>query len=109
MLKATKVRVYPTPEQCGALAFQFGAVRWIYNFTLNWRSEAFKAEGISISKRQTLDNLVSLKREEDTAWLKGADSQALQQSLMHLDMAFQRFFKKQGRYPRFKCKTLDLT
>lgn len=104
MLKATKIRLYPTTDQCAALAFQFGAMRWIYNFALDWRSEAFKAEGISISKRQTLDRIVSLKREEETAWLKRADSQALQQALMHLDDAFKRFFSKQGRYPRFKSK-----
>ncbi len=104
MLKATKVRLYPTVDQRKALAFQFGAMRWVYNFSLNWRSTAWRENGESISKRQTLDRLVDLKAAEETAWLKEADSQALQQSVMHLDVAFQRFFKKQSRYPRFKSK-----
>lgn len=104
MLKATKVRLYPTIDQRKAFAFQFGAMRWAYNFALNWRGTAWKEGGESISKRQTLDRLVELKAAEETQWLKDADSQALQQSLMHLDMAFGRFFKKQGRYPRFKNK-----
>ncbi len=104
MLKATKVRLYPTVDQRKAFAFQFGAIRWAFNFALNWRGTAWKENGENITKRQTLDRLVELKATEETKWLKEADSQALQQSVMHLDIAFQRFFKKQGRYPRFKSK-----
>ena len=104
MLKATKVRLYPTSEQKSALAFQFGAVRWVYNYALDWRSGAWKERGENITRRMTLDKLVKLKREEATAWLKDADSQALQQSLMHLDNAFDRFFKKLARYPQYKNK-----
>ena len=104
MLKATKVRLYPTSDQRRELAFQFGAMRWAYNFALNWRRVAWAERGERVTKRMTLDRLVELKRSEDTAWLKEADSQALQQSVMHLDHAFSRFFKRLGRYPRFKSK-----
>lgn len=104
MLKATKIRLYPTSQQESLLSIQFGAVRWIFNHSLNWRSEAYKQDQTSISKRQMLENIVVLKKQSDTEWLKQADSQALQQSVMNLDLAFQRFFKNQGRYPRFKSK-----
>ena len=102
MLKATKVRLYPTSEQRRSLAFQFGAMRWAYNQALQWRREAWKEKRESITRRMTLDRLVEWKRAEGTEWLKEADSQALQQSVMHLDVAFSRFFKGQCRYPRFK-------
>lgn len=104
MLKATKVRLYPTVDQKKALAFQFGAMRWVYNFALHWRSEAWKESGENVTKTQTQSELVDLKASEETKWLKEADSQALQQSVKHLDDAFRRFFKKRGRYPRFKNK-----
>ena len=104
MFKATKVRLYPTPDQYRALTFQFGAMRWAYNFALRWRHEAWSERRERITKRMTLDRLVALKAAEETAWLKEADSQALQQSVMHLDDAFRRFFKGLGRYPRFKSK-----
>ena len=104
MLKATKVRLYPTAGQRKALAFQFGAVRWVYNFGLDWRSKAWKERGEDITRRMTLDKLVKLKREDETEWLKDADSQALQQALMHLDDAYRRFFRKQSRYPRHKTR-----
>ena len=104
MLKATKVRLYPTIEQKAALAFQFGAARWAYNYALDWRNRAWKENGQRVTRRMTLDKLVELKREEVTAWLKDVDSQVLQQSLIHLDNAFDRFFRKQSRYPRHKMK-----
>ena len=104
MLKATKVRLYPTAGQRKALAFQFGAVRWVYNFGLDWRSRAWQERGEDVTRRMTLDKLVELKREDETAWLKDADSQALQQALMHLDDAFSRFFRKRSRHPRHKTR-----
>ncbi|MCY4287844.1 MAG: RNA-guided endonuclease TnpB family protein [Aestuariivita sp.] len=104
MLKATKVRLYPTPDQCQSLAFQFGAMRWAYNFALNWRQAAWSESSERISKRMLLDRLLDLNVAADTQWLKAADSQALQQSVIHLDAAFRWFFRRQGGYPRFKSK-----
>ena len=102
MLKAIKVRLYPSAEQEKALAFQFGAVRWIYNFALEWRRKAWAETGARVTRRMTLDRLVELKAAEETTWLRDADSQALQQAMIHLDDAFGRFFGKRGRHPRFK-------
>lgn len=104
MLKATKVRLYPTTEQQAALSFQFGAARWVYNYALDWRGNAWRERGENVTRRMTLDKLVELKADADTAWLKDADSQVLQQSLMHLDTAFERFFRQQARYPKYKSK-----
>jgi putative transposase len=39
-------------------------MRWAYNFALNWRSTAWKEQGESISKRQTLDRLVAKAHEK---------------------------------------------
>ena len=104
MLKATKIRLYPTRAQRNALRFQFGAVRWVYNDTLALRQRLWREHRQSISKRMTLDRLVELKKLQQTAWLRDADSQALQQAVMHLDDAVQRFFNKKARYPKFKTK-----
>ena len=49
-------------------------------------------------------DMVRLKKDPDYAWLREADSQALQQSLRDLDTAYQNFFKGRGGYPRFKSK-----
>ena len=104
MLKAVKVRLYPTPEQEKALAFRFGAMRWAYSHALEWRQTAWKERGKRVTRRMALDRLVGLKVTEGTEWLRDADSQALQRSVMHLDDAFRRFFSGQARYPRFRSR-----
>ncbi|MGH7889855.1 MAG: RNA-guided endonuclease InsQ/TnpB family protein, partial [Thermodesulfobacteriota bacterium] len=55
------------------------------------------------------DELVSLKKEEKTVWMRDIHSQVLQQALKNLDFAFQNFFQnvqkgKKPGFPRFKCK-----
>ena len=46
-----------------------------------------------------------MKKTEEYGFLKEVDSIALQQSLRHLDMAFQNFFKQlKTGFPRFKSK-----
>jgi putative transposase len=42
--------------------------------------------------------------KEAYPWLKDADSQVLQQTVLNLDRAFQIFFAKRARYPRCKRK-----
>lgn len=73
MLRANKARIYPSSEQRQILAFQFGAVRWAYNFALDWRSRSWKENGEHVSRHQMLVKLSSLKNSEETAWLKQAD------------------------------------
>ncbi len=42
MLRATKVRIYPTPEQAEFLHAQFGAVRFAYNKALHLKKHAYR-------------------------------------------------------------------
>ncbi len=103
MYRSVKVRLRPTAEQRKELTNQFGAVRRVYNLTLEWRTEAWE-DGKSIGLRETQRNLAVLKKQEATAWLKTADSNALQTSVAHLDVAFKRYFKKLSRHPKFKSR-----
>ena len=48
--------------------------------------------------------LTALKKEKDKLWLNDVLRVPLEYSLRHLDSAFEKFFKKQGGYPRFKKK-----
>lgn len=102
MRRGYKVRIYPNEEQVAILSNQFGAARWIYNFCLEWRSSAWKDSKQSVSKNKLIIKIADLKKSPETEWLKAADSQALQQSVINLDRGFQSFFSRRGRYPRFK-------
>ena len=107
MLKATKVRIYPTPEQVGFLNRQYGAVRMVWNKALAIKTHYYKVREQNLSPRKDLKPLlVTAKKSRKYSWLKEADSIALQQSVINLDKAFQNFFnpKLEARFPRFKSK-----
>ncbi len=44
MLKAYKYRIYPTNEQKEYIAKTFGCCRFVYNWTLAYRKEAYEKE-----------------------------------------------------------------
>ena len=100
MNKAIKYRLYPTKKQTEYFLKCFGCCRFVYNQALNWRMAAYKADGTSLNYNDTALGLTALKHQ--FAWLKEADSIALQQSLRNLDKAYDSFFKKNGRFPKFK-------
>jgi len=107
MLKATKVRIYPTPEQADFLNRQFGAVRFVFNKALHIMSSRYKCHGQSLNAKRDLKPLLAVaKKSRRYHWLKNFDSIALQQGVINLDQAFQKFFdpKLTNKYPRFKRK-----
>ncbi|XKH60662.1 transposase [Halomonas sediminis] len=102
--RAYKERLYPTPEQSVLLAQSFGCVRFIWNNTLAFRTEAYQQHGESVSHSVAEKRLVDLKAEY--TWLGDVSSVILQQTLRDQKAAFDNFFnpKLQARYPRFKRK-----
>ncbi|MGP9551755.1 MULTISPECIES: RNA-guided endonuclease InsQ/TnpB family protein [Halomonas] len=107
MLIATKVRLYPTPEQAAFLNAQFGAVRFVYNKALHIISTQYKRHGTKLRAKKDLKPLLAVaKKSRKYHWLKDYDSMALQQACINLDRAFQNFFNPQlkARHPKFKRK-----
>jgi len=107
MLKATKVRIYPTPEQAEFLNRQLGAVRFVYNKALHIISSQYKRRGLKLKVKKDLKPLLAVaKKSRKYYWLKNFDSISLQQACINLDKAFQSFFdpKLPARYPKFKRK-----
>jgi putative transposase len=102
MLTATRIRLYPTPEQQQRLAVQFGCARWVWNDALALTQQTYRETGKGLSYHALAVRLPKLKQEFE--WLKDADSQVLQQSLQNLALAFDGFFGKRAKYPRFKAK-----
>jgi len=97
----------PTRSQEQSLNRLAGARRWVWNWGLARWKETYAATGKSISLKQLSAELTALKEKPETAWLKEADSQSLQQVLNDLHRAFTNFFEKRARYPRFKSKKRD--
>ncbi|HXX94863.1 MAG TPA: transposase, partial [Planctomycetota bacterium] len=99
-----RFRFYPTDPQRRKLARVFGSVRFVYNWALRLRSDAYRNEGRSLSYPETSALLTVLKKEPDHAWLYEISSVPTQQALRHLQTAFVNFFEKRAAYPSFKKK-----
>ena len=107
MLRATKVRIYPTPEQAEFLNAQFGAVRFAYNKALHISRHMYQRHGVSLRPTRDIKPLLAVaKKSRRYSWLKEYDSLALQQAVINLDKAFANFFNKKLKAgpPVFKSK-----
>ncbi len=102
--KAYKYRFYPSDEQKRILSHTFGCCRYVYNWALRQRTDAYYQHGERLYYEGTAGRLVTLKKQEETMWLTDVSSVVLQQSLRHLDTAFRNFFEGRADYPTFKKK-----
>jgi putative transposase len=102
--RALKYRFYPTDEQKQILAQTFGCARFVYNWGLRLRTDAYYQEQRRLYYNDLSTMLTQLKKQEETKWLVAASSVPLQQALRHLDRAFLNFFEGRGKYPVFKKK-----
>lgn len=102
--RSYRYRFYPTDGQKEQLARSFGCSRFVYNFFLKVRTDAYCERGENVNYHKTSVLLTSLKKHEDFKWLKEVSSVILQQTLRDLDRAFTNFFSGRSGYPVFKNK-----
>lgn len=102
MLKAIKIRLYPTKEQVTYINKQLGCCRFVYNQCLAYRKDSYEKESTSISSSDSINHIVDLKSEYE--WLKEIHSKVLQQSVRDMNKAYDNFFKLHKGYPKFKSK-----
>ncbi|MFC3290555.1 RNA-guided endonuclease InsQ/TnpB family protein [Modicisalibacter luteus] len=89
-----------TTGQAEFLNRQFGTVRFCYNTGLRIMSHRYKRHGQSLSAKHDIKKLLPVaKKSRQYGWLRDADSMALQQALINLDKAFQRFFDPKQAAP----------
>ena len=103
MLRAYKYIIYPTDEQKLLLAKTFGCCRFVYNWALNLKIEAYKQEKKSIGNVE-LTNRMKSELKAAHEWLSEVNSQSLQSALRNLDTAYKNFFRDTHAvgFPKFK-------
>ena len=104
MYKACKYRLYPNKSQEELILKHIGCCRYIYNYGLEKKIKVYQESKQGISRFDIQSYLVSLKKQDETSWLKEVNSLSLQASLANLDIAFTRFFKEKKGFPKFKSK-----
>ena len=99
------LRIYPNSEQMELISRTFCCVRLMYNLYLNERQMYYKGTGKTLSVSSFKTNIMNpAKTLEENSFLKDVDKFALEVACEHVEEAYDRFFKKQNGYPKFKSK-----
>ena len=105
MLKAIKIRLYPTENQQITINKLLGCCRLVYNCCLDRRNKIYEETKESGSLSKSYNYFCELKEMEQFSFLKtDSHSKVIQQSLRDQDVAFKNFFTKKSKFPRFKSK-----
>ena len=102
MLKVVKIRLYPNTERKQSLEQSFGNARWLWNHCLNLMNQTYVDTGKGLSGYEIKKLIPELKKEYE--WLSLAYSACLQKVCLNLGVAFNNFFERRAKYPRFKSK-----
>src|SRR6266446_5370483 len=102
--RAYQYRIYPSSEQKQMLARTFGCARFVYNWALRLRTDAYYQRQERIGYHQTSALLTDLKKQPEYSWLNEVSCVPTQQALRHLDKAFRNFFEGRAAYPKFKSR-----
>ena len=100
-----KYRIYPEEEQKNFLSRSFGHCRFVFNWALDKKQTAYKQQKQTLSKYALMKELTLLKKQEEFEWLYEVNAQSLQTAIENLDAAYQGFFKKRSKFPKFKKRS----
>ena len=102
--KAYKYKLNPTVKQKQFFQEAFGCSRFVYNWALNKKIEAYKQDKTSKSAFDLGKELTVFKKQEGYEWLDKMAIKPLQFALKNVDSAFTRFFREKKGFPKFKSK-----
>jgi putative transposase len=111
--RAYKTELDLNNEQVSACRKHAGVARYVYNWGLSRKQEAYRATGKSPSAIELHRELNALK-QSDLAWMYEVSKCAPQEALRNLDNAFAHFFRRcklkqagklKGKVGYPKCKT----
>ena len=104
MYKGYKVRLYPTKEQEAALWKHVHACRFLWNYMLAYHTKHYEETKEYLNSYAMIYMLPKLKQQEEFKWLNEVSNTSLQRICRDLNQAFQYFFTKKVKYPKFKSR-----
>ena len=106
MLKSYKTEIKPSQEQIQKINKTIGTCRFIYNFYIAHNKELYnKGEKFMTANSFSVWlNNEFLPNNPNYSWIKEVSSKSVKKSMENAYTAFNRFFKKQSKFPRFKKK-----
>lgn len=103
MIRAKKIRLYPTEEQEKKMWQSVGTARFIYNWTLAKQQENYRQGGKFISNNDLRKQLTRLKKDE-LVWLNEVSNNVAKQAVKDGCDAYKKFFTGLAGLPKFKSR-----
>ena len=102
MKRSYRFRLYPTRSQISILENMLSMCRYLYNWSLQERIEAYQNDKKTITYIDQQNQLPALK--EARPWFKGVYSLVLQDVLHRLNNAYLTFFRQKKGFPKYRKK-----
>ena len=102
--RGCKYRIYPNAQQALLINKTFGAVRKIYNLLLDERNTVYERYKDSPELLKKYIYKTPAHYKTIYPYLKEVDSQALSSTSNDLTNAFNSYFNKIHKHPKFKSK-----
>ena len=105
MLKAIKIRLYPTKTQTGYINRLCGSYRKVYNMCLEKKINAYNADKTSLGLTELGHYFhQDLTKSEEFSYLNEHNTKVLKQAILNLTDAYKRFFVNNTGFPKYKSK-----
>lgn len=106
MLTSFKTEIHPTYEQKIKIHQTIGVCRYIYNLFIEHNKNNHKNGQPYVSGKsfELWLNHTYIKENPDKAWIKDVSSKSVKKSMENAHTAFQKFFKGDAGFPKFKKK-----
>ncbi len=104
MIKSYKIRIYPTKAQEQLIRKHIGCCRFIWNYMLAEQEARYKRGEKHMTAFDMNYLIKPLKKQEEYAWLNEVSTTSLMRACADLSRAYDSFFKKISRHPKFKSR-----
>ena len=109
MLKTYKIEIKPTEEQKFKINKSMGICKFLYNEMIATNEILYEQyrlgnSDVKFMSGYEFDKYVNNKLSKQLGWIKDCGSKARKDVIMNCDLAFKKFFKKNGGFPKYKKK-----
>jgi putative transposase len=105
MLKAVKIRLYPTKTQQSYINRLCGSYRKVYNMCLEKKINAYNTDKTSLGLTELGHYFhQELTKTEEFSYLNEHNTKVLKQAVLNLTDAYKRFFVNNTGFPKYKSK-----
>lgn len=105
MLRAVKIKLYPTKTQQVDFNKLLGCKRFVYNKLLDLKIKSYEEKGVSLGLAELSKYYHNtMLKDETTPWLKEQNTKVVKQGIRDLLQAYDNFFEHGKGFPQFKTK-----